>query len=448
MIINRIPVITWNCLLVFFLLNCSNSAPSNNPENPLPSATKTAITRGKPESFAAAPAIDDIKQPRKDYGVFFVVTDFDYWPDFEESVYIQVEDIAKELETNYGFEIEIVRDPTRADILDVIKKYISMDYNVYDQLLLYFSMHGQYEEGRKGALVPKDGKLEDIAYETTIMHPLLEDIVNQIPCKHITLALDACYSGTFKQRGKPKKPIWDGQDNDCMSKVQNALQYKTRRYLTSGGDIQTPADSKFANKWLEGLRSRNDDGLMSYYDLYSVLSEANPVPESGEFSGHKGGDFIFVHKSACDMFGKTKKDSTDWANINRNVMPDLLEHLRMYPNCPHYEEIIELLETFEGDNAPSPTDNGTNYKVSKAEVYALMKHYKLFTEWKINPKMKMLDGDVNYFYERNYSSDQLRRKFKSRMILLQQAEKTGRVFKSKGELSFFAEQIEHSIDIP
>ena len=72
----------------------------------------------------------------------------------------------------------------------------------------------------------------------------LEKAINNIPCDHILLAIDACYSGTFDEqialsRGKigfrPGETI---SSRDLM--IQRMLKHKSRLYLTSGGKERTP----------------------------------------------------------------------------------------------------------------------------------------------------------------------------------------------------------------
>jgi len=94
----------------------------------------------------------------KDYALFFVTTDFDYWGDFPQSTARQVEAIAQELKANYGFQTELVYNPTRREILTKIAAYQKKQFSKQDQLLVYFSQHGHYEEGAAGALIPKDGQ--------------------------------------------------------------------------------------------------------------------------------------------------------------------------------------------------------------------------------------------------------------------------------------------------
>ncbi|MBC7775664.1 MAG: caspase family protein [Phycisphaerae bacterium] len=262
------------------------------------------------------------QQNGEDYAVFFVVTDFDYWPDLK-GIDKDPRDIASELENNYGFKKPgFYLNPTKAEILSVLNEYQGRNFGANDQLFVFCSMHGIYDEAI-GALVPKDGLLEDPGYETWLLHPALEAMLTKIKCPHILLALDACYSGTFgqKDKGRPDASAWETDASDCIAKRKQALRLKSRLYLTSGGKERTPAQSQFARKMLEALRVRNTEGLLNYPKLYSVLSEAFPKPMFGDFRNNEvGGDFVFVKKNGCvTAFAATEKSDGANAALERDL---------------------------------------------------------------------------------------------------------------------------------
>lgn len=285
----------------------------------------------------------------KDHALFIVVTDFDNWPSFPASTSDEVKRIEKELKEEYGFRTEFVLNPTRRQIIEKLLEYGERPFGPEEQLLLYFSMHGHFEEGRTGALIPKDGKLEDRTYDTWVAHPLLEELVTGIPCKHIVLALDACYSGTFgtQYRSKPEAHA-SRPGEDCSSRITKALQDKSRLYLTSGGVERTPTESQFAEKWLVALRRPDPDGILSYYELYAVLSEASPSPKFGDFRGHEpDGDFIFVNRNSCRpaMPGDKEKwiareqDKNAWEEAKRlHTIEGYYDYQEQFPEGVFYAE--------------------------------------------------------------------------------------------------------------
>lgn len=80
-------------------------------------------------------------------------------------------------------------------------------------------------------------------------------------------------------------------------------------------------------------------------------------------------------------------------------------------------------------------------KLTKSEVRDLAKFYGLLTEWKMNPHLRFLEGDISYWYEQNLSEKALKKQFEARRIVLVRAEKSGLKYSTHGELSHAAEQI-------
>ena len=189
-------------------------------------------------------------------------------------------------------------------------------------------MHGHFDKAAdRGYLVPADGKIPRLdAYgQTWLSYDDLGSYITKNPAEHVLLALDACYSGAFGDRYK----------------AQLALQHDSRLYFSSGSREQrTPANSLFAKKWLEALRNGARTGLVTSRDLrYYLGGISYPTPEGGSFtSRHEaGGDFVFLHRSACQ--GSNRSDGTDaaeeqlWAQAQRlDTKEAYAFYLQAYPN--------------------------------------------------------------------------------------------------------------------
>lgn len=242
----------------------------------------------------------------KDYAVFFYVTKFQPgWQPLPETE-IEAKALKTELETNFGFECRLVPNPTKQQIRDELAAGNNR-LTANDQVLYFFSMHGHYHpDSDLGYLVAADGKNADTYSESYLNYNDLRPYFSACKAKHILVALDACYSGSFgtaRDRGRPDAPDYSAGP-DCATQVTNALRYTGRQYICSGNkDSRTPAKSAFSAKFLEALRKGlNPEGLLFYDDLTYWLGKVrNPEPENGAFAGHDpGGDFVFVKKNACN----------------------------------------------------------------------------------------------------------------------------------------------------
>ncbi|MEO6039342.1 MAG: caspase family protein, partial [Saprospiraceae bacterium] len=130
-------------------------------------------------------------RPGRDYAVFFYVTDFQPgWPALPETK-IEARGIKTELETEYGFQCELVANPTKQEMRTKIREY-NARLTTKDQILYFFSMHGHYNlAGDRGYLVGQDGAVDDAYGDTWLSYDDLR--TDLAPCKaiHILLALDA-----------------------------------------------------------------------------------------------------------------------------------------------------------------------------------------------------------------------------------------------------------------
>jgi sulfatase modifying factor 1 len=239
-------------------------------------------------------------QPRKDYAVFFPVSTYgNGWTQLPSTV-TECKDLAGDLSSLYGFQTEVLPDKNKREIKTKLADLAGRKYGPEDQLLLFFSMHGYFDEaGEAGCLCPAGAKTNDPEFDTWLLHTELRTLTARIPCEHILIIIDACYSGTFSGSRTLQKPDWETPD--CQTNIQQALNRKTRRFIASGAKERTPAVSQLAQKMRSALGGSNsgNDGVLSLPELLGVLSEARPTPKDGEFTGDLGGSFVFVPKNGC-----------------------------------------------------------------------------------------------------------------------------------------------------
>jgi hypothetical protein len=298
----------------------------------------------------------------KDYAVFFYVSEYQDkgWTPLPETK-IECENIEKELRENYGFETEIIRNPTRQQIQDKIRAYNELKYSPDDQVLFFFSMHGYYiENANRGYLVAKDGDYGTQYPNSYYSYDELGTDLAFSNCQHILLGLDACYSGSFgiRNKGGPSGPDYE-QESDCLQKLNKALKHKSRLFFSSGSkNDKTPAKSLFASKWLEALRDGGETGLVRAKNLALLFNDIeSPVPESGTFSGHEEkGDFVFVKKGYCVENAEERKvtpnavdiDEEAWAEYKREGTTKAYEdYIRFVKSGKHIAEAKEAIKALK-----------------------------------------------------------------------------------------------------
>lgn len=247
-------------------------------------------------------------RPGKDYALFFAIENYSNgWSKLQYPI-DDAEAIAKDLQNLYGFQVDLQLNKSKTEIQDKLLEYGRKTYAPDAQLFVFFSGHGEfYEATKEGFIIPTSGKRPDAYQESYIAHDRLKKAVDAIPCNHILLAIDACYSGTIDDRiaskGGDNKPQWKLPAGPDLASAQNQqfindnLKYRTRFYLTSGGKEQTPDRSLFAQKFLEALRSTSvQNPVLTFTGLQSFLEKVNPVPRAGEFGVTEPGlkNFLFI----------------------------------------------------------------------------------------------------------------------------------------------------------
>ena len=241
----------------------------------------------------------------KDYALLFAGNSYDYWQDLMSPLF-DAQAIRMDLQNIYGFQVELIHNPTKTGIRKAILRYAEKEYTNEDQLFIFFAGHGHYNETlREGYLVATDTQRPEIdtIMDTYLSHSEFRNIIDRLSCKHIFLVLDTCYSGTFDQRialrGAEEvvsKPL-------SQADIKRKLTYITRWYLTSGGKEQVfdggKGHSPFAHELLEALRSKGGiDNILTVDEVLSYLEKLdNPKPRASGFGRNEpGSDFLFIAK--------------------------------------------------------------------------------------------------------------------------------------------------------
>ena len=235
----------------------------------------------------------------KDYALLFAVEDYDHWTKLHKPV-SDAETIQHDLETLYGFQTRLIKNPTQAGILKTIREYAEMDYTDDDQLFIFFAGHGYFDETFKGGyLVARDTQLppKDLAMLSYVSHSVIRDIIDAMNCKHIFLVLDTCYSGTFDRLIAMRGNAADMSGQRLTEgDIHRKFQYTTRWYLTSGGKEIVYDESPFVHQFLEALRSKGgSDNILTIDEILSYVRRlVKPKPRASGFgSDEPGSDFLF-----------------------------------------------------------------------------------------------------------------------------------------------------------
>ncbi|GAB4482021.1 MAG: hypothetical protein OHK0057_37350 [Thermoflexibacter sp.] len=265
-------------------------------------AEQTFVIERQPKEVVASTK-ETISTYGKNYALLIATDKYDEWDNLNNPIF-DASNVAEELKTSYQFETELLKNPTREQILLKLKEYTKKSFEPNDQLFIFIAGHGHFDEDlREGFLVAKDSRKNDESAASYIPHHSLRSTINNIKCKHIFLVMDVCFGGTFDPAIAKRGGVNEYDNISKQEFIARKLRFRTRRYLTSGGkeyvsDGRPGMHSPFARRLLEALRGfGGSDGILTIGEIITQVEALNPEPKSGSFGDDEpGSDFIFVVK--------------------------------------------------------------------------------------------------------------------------------------------------------
>jgi hypothetical protein len=247
---------------------------------------------------------DASKLGRKDYALIFATDQYDNWKQLVNPIY-DARTIAGSLEKTYGFKTDLVENPTREQVFLKLREYAEKKFNPLDQLFIFFAGHGFYDDVlREGFVVPREALPDDPGRTSYIRHSELRSSINNNPCEHIFLVMDVCFGGTFDESVASRGDVDGAYAEASQSEmIVRKLQFRTRKYLTSGGkeyvsDGIKGSHSPFAKQFIDALESTGgNDGMLTLNELMTYIEKLKTAPQFGKFGAdQQGSEFVFVVK--------------------------------------------------------------------------------------------------------------------------------------------------------
>ncbi len=283
-----------------------NVTPVENPFHISGSVTSSRTTTNEPSVTSAQVSGQPDDQSIITHALLFATNIYDSFSELVNPV-LDANTIAAELTENYGVHAEVVTNATLTQTAEKIREYATRAYNESDNLIIFFAGHGVYDEVfKEGYVISTDSRADDISKTSYLSHSNLRTMVNNIRCKHIFLVMDVCFGGTFdpylatsSHRGAMEMYA----DIPKEEFIGRKIKYKTRLYLTSGGNEYVPDGrsgfhSPFARRFIEALRKYGgEDGILTTNEILQYVEKVNPQPRFGEFGDNEpGSDFILIAK--------------------------------------------------------------------------------------------------------------------------------------------------------
>jgi len=240
----------------------------------------------------------------KYYALVIGSNNYEYLPKLETAV-SDAEEIAAKLQSSYEFEVKLLVDASRDDILDAFDSYRKI-LREEDNLLIYYAGHGWLDEAAEhGYWLPVDAKGSQ--RKNWVANGDLTTTLRALEAKHVLVMADSVFSGTLLRGVSLENTRGVSLENTKSTYIQRMAHKRARKAITSGG-VEPVTDriigsrhSPFASVFLELLESNL--GVMDATQMFSkmrrpVMLQAEQTPEFSDVrnAGHEGGDFLFVRR--------------------------------------------------------------------------------------------------------------------------------------------------------
>lgn len=206
--------------------------------------------------------------------------------------------VAEVLRQKYRFEVNLLLDASRYDILKAMADF-RYSLTERDNLLIYYAGHGQLDSAaQRGYWLPVDA--DEKIKANWISNADITDMLRASDAWHVLVVADSCYSGTLARGALT--PIRGGGDQ--LALLRRLAEKRSRTVLTSGGlepvtDGGGGGHSVFAKAFIDALRE--NDSVIDAESIFKrvrqyVVVNADQTPEYSDVrkAGHDGGDFIFI----------------------------------------------------------------------------------------------------------------------------------------------------------
>ena len=214
-------------------------------------------------------------------------------PELETPVH-DVERVAQILRTRFGYETQVVRNATKAEVARALNR-VAAEAGAEDSVLIFYAGHGYLDDDTNmGYWLPVDASVKTAA--NWISNADIAKFLTAVPARQVMLVSDSCFSGTLTRE---LRVTLAGQVNPG-----EVLRKRSVLVLTSGGEEPVSDEGReghsiFAWHLIRVLDSTQAlaPGARVYTSVRDALTREFPqTPQYGAAvsAGHvAGGEYLF-----------------------------------------------------------------------------------------------------------------------------------------------------------
>lgn len=233
---------------------------------------------------------------RKDYALIFATDRYDYW-NSQVSPIADALALEEVLKFTYGFETEVVKNPSQKEIQKKLDEYKTRQFSNQDQLLIYFAGNCYFDRLMGyGYIVTASSIKNDTKKTTYISQRELRQSLDKFSCQNILLAVDVCCADL----ADTKAGLDTYQTNFTQQEVVSKLMRPTRKFLITGSTDYLPGTnsrrSPFSERLIETLRQNTSIKRMLTFSEVNASFKNYDSYGGGFGSDDLQGDFVFIPK--------------------------------------------------------------------------------------------------------------------------------------------------------
>lgn len=206
-----------------------------------------------------------------------------------------VQDIGRILQERFGYDVRIVRDARKADVVSALNQ-LGAEIGPDDSVLMFYAGHGYLMDDTKmGYWIPVDGSVTSPA--NWVSNTDISKFLKNIQARQVILVSDSCFSGSLTREEKM---------SDSSSDVDRGriLDKRSVLVMSSGGEEPVSDEGKeghsiFAWSLINALKSAEalTPGVKIFQVVKNeVVKDYSQEPQYGVVlsAGHmEGGEYLF-----------------------------------------------------------------------------------------------------------------------------------------------------------